>query len=71
MTTMQQNEAGTRTANASEWRQVVIEVENLRQEYARRVSADESGHDERAINQLWLRLWRAERRRDELLKRAD
>jgi hypothetical protein len=68
---MRQNEAGTRNVNASEWRQVVIEVETLRQEYARRLSADESEHDERAINQLWLRLWRAERRRDELLKESE
>ncbi len=54
-----------------EWRNTVVEVEQLRQEYERRLSDAESEHDERAIGRLWLRLWQAERRRDELLRRRD
>ena len=71
MSTMRPSEAGTHAVNANEWRQVVMEVESLRREYAQQLSAGESEQDERAIKQLWLRLWRAERRRDELLKNSD
>ena len=59
------------TAGDREWRDALVEVENLRQEYEQRLGEAEQHTDERAIGRLWLRLWRAERRRDELLKRSD
>jgi hypothetical protein len=49
-----------------EWLQVMIEVERAWQSYAEHVRS--KGMDDPAIGRLWLRLWRAERRRDELLK---
>ena len=52
----------------SEWRTTLVEVERARREYEVMLRAHES--DERAIGRLWLRLWRAERRRDELLRSA-
>jgi hypothetical protein len=48
------------------WRQMVVEAEYARQEYAeylRTVDGEES-----ELRRLWLRLWRAERRRDELFR---
>ena len=57
--------------NEREWRHALVEIEQLRQEYARRLSATDRDGDERAIGRAWLRLWQAERRRDELLRRAD
>lgn len=54
-----------------EWRDALVEVETLRQQYEQRVGEVEGDTDERAIGRLWLRLWQAERRRDELLRRAD
>ena len=59
------------TATEREWRDAVMEVENLRQEYERNLAAEEHDMDEPAIGRLWLRLWLAERRRDELLKRTE
>jgi hypothetical protein len=52
--------------DSPEWRAVLLEVERARQQYARALAADESG--EADVDILWLRLWRAERRRDELVK---
>jgi len=59
------------TSTDREWRDALVEVENLRREYEQRVAEVESDTDERAIGRLWLRLWQAERKRDELLRRAD
>jgi hypothetical protein len=53
----------------SEWRTTLIEIEKARREYAALLRTHES--NERAIGRLWLRLWRAERRRDELLRGAE
>jgi hypothetical protein len=49
-----------------EWRAAVLEVEQARQDYARVLAAGSSGETE--VDIMWLRLWRAERRRDELAK---
>ncbi len=49
-----------------EWRAAVLEVEQARQEYARVLAAASSVETELDIR--WLRLWRAERRRDDLAK---
>jgi len=49
-----------------EWRAALIEVEEARQQYARVVTAADSLDVE--VDTVWLRLWRAERRRDELIK---
>jgi hypothetical protein len=49
-----------------QWRAAVLEVEQARQHYARVLAAANSGETE--VDIMWLRLWRAERRRDELVK---
>jgi hypothetical protein len=71
MSALPQDHAGTSTER--EWRETIVEVENLREEYERRLGdGDGAGEsNDRAIGRLWLRLWRAERRRDELLRRSD
>jgi hypothetical protein len=53
----------------SDWRTTLIEIERARWEYEALLRTDES--NERAIGRLWLRLWRAERHRDELLRGAE
>lgn len=55
-------------SNESEWRTTLIEIERARREYEALLRSHQS--NERAIGRLWLRLWRAERRRDELLRSA-
>ena len=52
--------------NQRAWREALMEVEQARMEYAK--LTDES---DGAIGRHWLRLWRAERRRDELIKSSD
>ena len=49
-----------------EWRAAVIEVEEARRQYTRIVAAADSLDIE--VDNVWWRLWRAERRRDDLLK---
>lgn len=51
------------------WRQAVLEVELAHQAYAQCVRADD--RDEAELGRIWLRLWRAERLRDELGKALD
>jgi hypothetical protein len=53
----------------SEWRTTLVEIETARREYAALLETHEN--NERAIGRLWLRLWHAERRRDELLRNAE
>ena len=55
--------------NQRAWREALMEVEQARMEYAK--LTDESDADGRAVGRRWLRLWRAERRRDELVKGSD
>jgi hypothetical protein len=52
-----------------EWREVLVEVEEARSEYAKYAQA--SDEDEEAAGRRWLRLWRAERRRDDLVRTLD
>jgi hypothetical protein len=52
--------------SSPEWRAALIEVEEARQQYARVLTAADSVDSE--VDNVWLRLWRAERRRDELIK---
>ena len=52
--------------SSPEWRSALLEVERARQQYARALAAVESGETE--VDIMWLRLWRAERRRDELVR---
>jgi hypothetical protein len=51
-----------------EWREALVEVERARIEYAEQVEFRDE--DERAVGRRWLRLWRAERRRDELIRKS-
>ena len=61
------------SASERDWRETLVEIEKSREEYERRINTtdDASEAEEHAIGRLWLRLWRAERRRDELLKNSD
>ena len=52
--------------SSPEWRAALIEVEEARKQYARVLTAADSVDSE--VDSVWLRLWRAERRRDELIK---
>jgi len=49
-----------------EWREALMEVEQARMEYAKHV--DTTDEDGNLAGRRWLRLWRAERRRDELMR---
>jgi hypothetical protein len=55
--------------NQRAWREALLEVEEARLEYAK--LADDGAGDDRAVGRRWLRLWRAERRRDELIRTSD
>jgi hypothetical protein len=52
-----------------EWREALVEVEQARVEYAKHVDANDE--DDYLMGRRWLRLWRAERRRDELVRVSD
>jgi hypothetical protein len=52
-----------------EWREAVMEVEHARVEYAEHVATNDE--DDHLAGRRWLRLWRAERRRDELMRVSD
>ncbi len=56
------------TGGEEAWRKAILEVEQARHAYAAGLRSGFS--DERAIGKLWLRLWRAERCRDELMKQS-
>jgi hypothetical protein len=51
------------------WREALVEVEHLRQQYVAYLRATDRQEEELA--RLWLQLWRAERRRDELYRRME
>jgi hypothetical protein len=51
------------------WGEALLEVEQARVAYAKLV--DGSDADDGAVGRRWLRLWRAERRRDELMRKPD
>ena len=53
----------------AEWGAAMVQAEHARQDYAQYLrSAD---REESELGRLWLRLWLAERRRDELFRRLD
>lgn len=55
-------------ARDREWREALVEVERARVDYARYSETDDE--DDRAVGRRWLRLWRAERHRDDLIKKS-
>lgn len=63
------SESPTAAALEQDWRDAVIEIARAREAISAQ-SAD-AELDEATSNRLWLRLWRAERRRDELLQRFE
>ncbi len=52
-----------------QWRQTLVEIEVLRQKYAELARSENVNDSE--LNLLWLRLWQAERRRDEILRSSE
>jgi hypothetical protein len=58
-------------SDKDKWREAVIEVESLRQEYEELLGDPDTDMDDPAVGRLWLHLWLAERRRDELLRAPD
>lgn len=53
----------------SAWNAALIQVEYARRDYAQCLNA--SDRNESELGRLWLRLWQAERRRDELFRRME
>jgi hypothetical protein len=53
----------------TQWRAAVVEVEAAHQEYVRLLMS--ATVDDPQFDRAWLRLWRAERRRDTLLRHLD
>jgi len=51
------------------WRDAVVEVEAAQQEYVRLLMS--ATIDDPQFDRAWLRLWRAERRRDTLLRHLE
>jgi hypothetical protein len=52
-----------------QWLAAVVQVEHARQDYAEYLKSPEKLEAE--SGRLWLRLWLAERRRDELFRQLD
>jgi hypothetical protein len=52
-----------------EWLAALVQVEHARQDYAQYLRAADT--EESEAGRLWLHLWLAERRRDELFRRLD
>jgi hypothetical protein len=53
----------------AEWLAALVQVEHARQDYAQCLRA--ADREESEVGRLWLHLWLAERRRDELFRRLD
>jgi hypothetical protein len=51
------------------WNAALVQVEYARRDYA--LCLDASDRDESELGRLWLRLWQAERLRDELFGRME
>jgi hypothetical protein len=52
-------------SNDFEWRQAMVDLARAQRAYAEIMATPDA--PDAVVNQAWLRLWRAERRRDELL----
>jgi hypothetical protein len=53
----------------AEWRAALVHAEHLRLEYSRQLDAIDAKAPE--LEDLWLKLWSAERRRDDLFRAID
>ena len=62
---MEPNAGSLPPGNDFEWREAVMDLARAQRAYAE-IIATPSAPDA-LVNRAWLRLWRAERRRDELL----
>jgi hypothetical protein len=51
--------------NDFEWRQAMVDLARAQRAYAEIIATPDA--PDAVVNRAWLRLWRAERRRDELL----
>ena len=51
----------------AQWRAALVQAEQARQDYALCLRA--ADREESELGRLWLRLWLAERRREELFRR--
>jgi len=51
------------------WKAALVQAEYARRDYAQCLRA--ADRDESELGRLWLRLWLAERRRDELFRRLE
>jgi hypothetical protein len=51
------------------WKEALVQAQNARRDYTEGLRA--TVEDEAELGRLWLRLWLAERRRDELLRRLE
>jgi hypothetical protein len=51
------------------WKQALVQAERARQDYTECLRATDG--DDPGLGRLWLRLWLAERRRDELLRQLE
>jgi hypothetical protein len=61
-------DSGSNDAEAA-WKEALVQAENARRAYTEGLRA--TVEDEAELGRLWLRLWLAERRRDELLRRLE
>jgi hypothetical protein len=52
-------------SNDFEWRQAMVDLARAQRDYAEIMATPDA--PDVVVNRAWLRLWRAERRRDELL----
>lgn len=62
-------ESGLDASIEQAWRDALVEAERARQAYAEYLR--HTLRDESELERLWLRLWSAERRRDQLLRMLD
>ena len=67
MSASQQAEVTTNTE--AEWLSAIVRAEHVRQDYALYMKAPD--RDESELQRMWMQLWLAERRRDELFRRMD
>jgi hypothetical protein len=61
-------EVGSNDGEAA-WKVALVQAEHARRDYAESLRA--TAGDEAELGRLWLRLWLAERRRDELFRRLE
>ena len=62
---MEPDAANFPQSNDFEWREAMIDLARAQRAYAEIIATPDA--PDALINRAWLRLWRAERRRDELL----